>query len=72
VARIDDPYVSPAVTYQEIHNSKQFRDEYGMLTNDSVIPVVMRRHKLLYLVTNNDDFKRAPEIKVWLPRWPGA
>ena len=57
-----------AVTYREIHNSKQFRDEYGMLTNDSVILAVMRRHKLVHLVTNDDDFKRVSEIKVWLPR----
>ena len=57
-----------AITYREIHNSKQFRDEYGMLTNDSVILAVMRRHKLVHLVTNDDDFKRVPGIKVWLPR----
>ena len=57
-----------AVTYREIHNSKQFRDEYCMLTNDSVILAVMRRHKLMHLVTNDDDFKRVSEIKVWLPR----
>jgi len=68
VARIDYPYVSPAVTYQEMHNSKQFCDEYGMLTKDSVILAVMRPHKLMHLVTNDDDFKRVPEIKVWLPR----
>ena len=56
------------VTYREIHNSKQFRDEHGMLTNDSVILAVMRRHKLVHLVTNDDDFKRVPGIKVWMPR----
>ena len=68
MARIDYPYVSPAVTYREIHNSKQFGDGYYMLTNDSVILAVMRRHKLMRLVTNDDDFKRVPGIKVWLPR----
>ena len=56
------------VTYREIHNSKQFRDEYGMLTNDSIILAVMRRHRLMHLVTNDDDFKRVPGIKVWMPR----
>lgn len=55
------------VTYKEIHNSKQFRDEYGMLTNDSIILAVMRRHKLVHLVTNDDDFKRVSGIKVWMP-----
>ncbi len=56
------------VTYKEIHNSKQFRDEYGMLTNDSIILAVMRQHKLVHLVTNDDDFKRVSGIKVWMPR----
>ena len=56
------------VTYKEIHNSKQFRDGYGMLTNDSIILAVMRRHKLVHLVTNDDDSKRVTGIKVWMPR----
>jgi predicted nucleic acid-binding protein len=56
------------ITYKEIHNSKQFRDEYGMLTNDSIILAVMREHKLVHLVTNDDDFERVPGIQVWMPR----
>lgn len=56
------------VTYKEIHNSKQFRDEYGMLTNDSIILAVMQRHNLVHLVTNDDDFERVPGIQVWMPR----
>jgi predicted nucleic acid-binding protein len=56
------------VTYREIHNSKQFRDEYGLLTNDSIILAVMQRYKLVHLVTNDDDFERVSGIQVWMPR----
>ena len=56
------------VTYREIHNSRQFRDEYGLLTNDSIILALMKRNRLVHLVTNDDDFKRVPGIKVWMPR----
>ncbi len=56
------------LTYREIHNSKQFRDQYGLLTNDSLIMAVMKRHKLTHLATNDGDFKRVPGIKVWMPR----
>jgi predicted nucleic acid-binding protein len=55
------------VTYRELHNSKRYRSEYGLLTRDSIILAVMERHKLIHLVTNDRDFKRVSGIKVWLP-----
>lgn len=56
------------VTYREIHASKQYRDSYGLLTNDSILLAVMKRHKLTHLVTNDKDFKHIKGIKVWLLR----
>ncbi len=53
------------VTYREIHASKQYRDTYGLLTNDSILLAVMKRHKLIHLVTNDKDFKRVKGLKVW-------
>jgi len=55
------------VTYREIHNSKQFRDDYGLLTNDSIILAVMARYKITHLATNDRDFRRVPGIRVWKP-----
>jgi len=55
------------VTYRELHNSKRYRSEYGLLTRDSIILAVMERHKLIHLVTNDRDFEQVPGIKVWLP-----
>lgn len=56
------------VTYRELHNSKQYRVNHGLLTADSITLAVMERHKLVHLVTNDDDFERVPDIRVWMPR----
>jgi predicted nucleic acid-binding protein len=55
------------VTYREIHNSKQFRDTYGLLTDDSIILAVMSRYKIADLATNDRDFRRVPGIRLWTP-----
>ena len=55
------------VTYREIHASKEFRDDYGLLTDDSITLAVMRRHNLVDLATNDEDFKRIPGIRMWTP-----
>jgi predicted nucleic acid-binding protein len=55
------------VTYRELHASKQYREEYGLLTRDSIILAVMRRQRLTHLVTNDRDFESIPAIKVWAP-----
>lgn len=55
------------VTYREIHNSKQFRDTYGLLTNDSIILAMMSRYKITDLATNDRDFRRVPDIRLWTP-----
>jgi predicted nucleic acid-binding protein len=56
------------VTYRELHASKKYRADYGLLTADSIILAVMERHRLTSLVTNDPDFERVPGIKVWMPR----
>jgi len=56
------------VTYRELHNSKQYRVDHGLLTADSITLAVMERHKLAHLVTNDADFERVPGIRVWMPR----
>jgi predicted nucleic acid-binding protein len=56
------------VTYRELHASKKYRADYGLLTADSIILAVMERYKLIHLVTNDPDFEWVPGIKVWMPR----
>jgi predicted nucleic acid-binding protein len=55
------------VTYRELHASKQYREEHGLLTRDSIILAVMRRNKLVHIATNDRDFERIASIEVWLP-----
>lgn len=55
------------LTYRDLHNSRQFRDEYGLMTNDSIIVAVMKREKIQYLATNDSDFERVPRIAVRRP-----
>ena len=42
--------------------------QHGLLTNDAMILAIMRRHGILNIATNDDDFDRVPEIMVWKPR----
>jgi len=56
------------VTYREIHASKQFRDDYGLLTDDSLLLAVMLRHNLSDLASNDADFKRVANVQLWMPR----
>jgi len=55
------------VTHIHLHQSKQFRTDYGLMTNDSLIVAVMQDHKLVHLATNDRDFERVRGIKVWMP-----
>ena len=55
------------VTYREIHNSKQYRDNYGLMTGDSLIVALMRRHNIRHLASNDEDFKCIPQIRLWRP-----
>ncbi len=56
-----------AVTHADLHGSKRFCSEYGLMTNDSVIVATMQRHKIIHLATNDHDFERVQEIQVWSP-----
>jgi len=56
------------ITYVEVHGSRVIRTNYGLMANDSLIIAFMQKHKISHLATNDGDFKRIPDIKVWLPR----
>jgi len=55
------------VSYKHLHRSKQVRQRYGLLTNDSLIIAVMQRHRLRHLATHDQDFDRVPTLRVWGP-----
>jgi predicted nucleic acid-binding protein len=39
-----------------------------LLTNDAMSVALMRRHRLMHLVTNDDDFDAVSGLTVWKPR----
>jgi predicted nucleic acid-binding protein len=55
------------LTYRDLHNSRQYREQYGLLTNDSLIVAVMQRERIQYLATNDPDFERVTGIAVRRP-----
>ena len=55
------------ITYRDLHESRQFRNENGLMTNDSIIVAVMKRYKIQHLATNDADFERVPGIAVRRP-----
>jgi len=54
-------------TYIHYHAAKRFRQEYGMMADDSLILGMMRVEKIRHLATNDRDFRRLKGIKVWEP-----
>ena len=56
------------LTYQDLHASRPYREQHGLLVNDSLIVAVMRRDGLQILATNDPDFERVPGIAVRTPR----
>ncbi|MEM7532956.1 MAG: type II toxin-antitoxin system VapC family toxin [Chloroflexota bacterium] len=55
------------VSHQDLHGSRIHREQHGLMANDSLIVAVMRREKIQHLATNDRDFERVPDIKVWYP-----
>lgn len=56
------------LTYRDLHASKQYREQYGLLTNESLLLAVMQRERIQYLATNDPDFERVPGIAVRQPK----
>ena len=41
--------------------------QYGLLTNDALNAALMRLHRVEDIATNDDDFLRIKDVKVWRP-----
>jgi predicted nucleic acid-binding protein len=57
-----------AVDLIAVREGAELSQKYGLLTNDAIIVVLMQRHGIPHLATNDDDFDRVPGITVWKPR----
>jgi predicted nucleic acid-binding protein len=45
-----------------------YREQHGLLVNDSLIVATMRREHISLLATNDADFERVPGIGVRIPQ----
>jgi predicted nucleic acid-binding protein len=43
-------------TYRDLHASRQYREQHGLLVNDSLVIGVMQREHIQLLATNDADF----------------
>jgi len=55
------------LTYRDLHASRQSREQYGLMVNDSLIVAVMERERIPFLATNDPDFARVPGLAVRMP-----
>ncbi|MEM7530935.1 MAG: PIN domain-containing protein [Chloroflexota bacterium] len=55
------------LTHVHHHVAKRFRQQYGVMSNDSLILGFMATEKIQSLATNDRDFRRVREIVVWEP-----
>lgn len=56
------------LTYRDLHASRQSREQFGLLVNDSLIVAVMQRERITTLATNDPDFARVPGLDVRTPQ----
>jgi predicted nucleic acid-binding protein len=55
------------LAYRDLHASRSFREQHGLMVNDSLIVAVMERERLDFLATNDPDFERVPGLAVRVP-----
>lgn len=58
------------LTVKDLHTSKAFRRDHGLLANDSLIVAVMRNNRIGDLATNDRSFERITGLRVWQPATP--
>jgi len=55
---------------EAVSQSRELRREYSLLTNDSLNLYIMKINQLSHIATNDADFERVKDTKVWKPSVP--
>jgi predicted nucleic acid-binding protein len=55
------------VSYKDLHRGNRVRQQYGLMTNDSLIVATMQRRRLRHLATHDRDFARVSMLRIWYP-----
>lgn len=61
------PIMVEPVTKEDIASSKLKRNNYGLLTNDSLNLACMERLKIADIVTHDNDFDNLHGLNIWKP-----
>ncbi len=56
-----------SVDLADILKSSELKKKYGLLTNDAIAIAVMKRHHIKNIASNDPDFERVIDLKVWKP-----
>jgi len=54
---------------EAVFQSTELRRKYSLLTNDSLNLYSMLSNHLSDMATNDSDFERVKDIRVWKPKW---
>lgn len=55
------------ITHVHLHAAKRFRRDYGLMANDSLLLGFMVTERIRHLASNDRDFRRIPDITLWIP-----
>lgn len=55
------------VSAQALLESQSWRDQYGLMVNDSIIIALMVKHGINNLATNDADFDHIRTLNIWKP-----
>jgi len=56
-----------SVTQEVLKSSQIFRTQYGLMVNDSLIVAIMQEEGIQKLASNDDEFSRISEVKLFRP-----
>jgi len=55
------------LSYRDLHASRTFREQHGLMVNDWLIVAVMQCEGITHVATNDSDFGRVPGLAVRVP-----
>lgn len=56
-----------SITIEDIRMSQTIRDEYGLMTNDSLNISCIKRLHIENIITHDNDFDTISDLKIWKP-----
>lgn len=61
------PLTIISINQEDIMNSQGIRDQYGLMTNDSLNLACLKRLNIVDIITHDSDYDRISYFKIWKP-----